>query len=325
MALVDLPPANPIQPTGDGRLDGNPAAVYLARLSTGSRRTMRQALDTIAGLLSGTPDALSFPWSALKYQHIAAIRSKLADTYAPATASKMLCAVRGVLWEAWRLELIPEADFRRAVDVKGVRGEALPTGRALTGGEIASLMGACAKDRTTAGARDAAMIALLYAGGLRRAEVCGLDVQDLDPRESLLRVRRAKGRKERVVPLVAGATAAAEDWLEARGYAPGPLFVPVDKAGAISIRRLSTQAVYNIIVRRASEAGVDHFSPHDFRRSMISHLLDAGADLVTVSKLAGHAAVTTTARYDRRGDEAKRKAVDMLHVPYRRRGYREAG
>jgi len=104
-----------------------------------------------------------------------------------------------------------------------------------------------------------------------------------------------------------------------RGTEPGPLFVPVNKGGRMELRPLSDQAVFLAVNKRAEQAGVDALSPHDFRRTFVSDLLDAGADIATVQKLAGHASVNTTARYDRRGDAAKRKAVALLHVPYQRR------
>jgi site-specific recombinase XerD len=82
---------------------------------------------------------------------------------------------------------------------------------------------------------------------------------------------------------------------------------------------MTTQAIYNVLVKRALDAGVKEFSPHDLRRTFVSHLLDAGADIATVTKMAGHSSVNTTARYDRRPDEAKQKAASLLHVPYRGR------
>jgi integrase len=75
-------------------------------------------------------------------------------------------------------------------------------------------------------------------------------------------------------------------------------------------------AVLLLLRRRAQQARVPSFTPHDLRRSFISDLLESGADMVTVQKLAGHANVQTTARYDRRGEEVKRRAAELVHVPF---------
>jgi integrase len=104
-----------------------------------------------------------------------------------------------------------------------------------------------------------------------------------------------------------GGSAALADWLAERGDGPGPLFCPVNKAGKIEVRRMTAQAVWNLLQKRATEGGVRAFSPHDLRRMFVSDLLDASADIATVAKMAGHANVQTTARYDRRPEDAKRR------------------
>ena len=300
-------------------LDRNPAAVYLASLSESGRRTMRQALDVIAGILTGNADCLACDWAGLRFQHTTVVRTRLVESYAPATARKMLCALRGALKAAWRLGLVPAEEYHRARDLEKVNGETLPAGRELQAGEISGLMGVCEDDPTPAGARDAALIALLYSCGLRREESVSLDLENYDPDSGLLEVLHAKRGKQRTAYLVNGAARAMADWLALRGDELGPLFWPINKGGKLANRRMSTQAVYNMLAKRGCEAGVKNFSPHDFRRTFVSDLLEAGADISVVARMAGHASVTTTARYDRRPEEAKRRAATLLHVPYRGR------
>ncbi len=294
-------------------LTQHPAAVYLSTLSPGSRPTMRQALDEIAQLLSGgSGDALTLDWSHLRYQHTAALRSVLMERYAPATVNKMLSALRRVLKEALRLELMDAKDYARTVDIASVRVKKGLQGRALSGREIAALMDACQSDRTPAGFRDAALITILRGSGLRRHEVVNLDLSDFDPSTGALQVRGGKGGKDRTAYLPDGALSMVEDWLSIRGNSPGPLLCHINKAGRVVVRRLTSQAVLFLLQRRATQAGVESFSAHDFRRTFISELLDAGADIVTVQKLAGHSSPDTTARYDRRGEAVKKKAVNLL-------------
>ena len=166
---------------GHGRpRDENPVLAYLARLSPGSRRTMRASLETIARHASaGEVGALGFPWWLLRYQHAEAIRGRLAEAYAPATANKMLSAMKGVLKSCWRLGLMTADERDRASDVEPVRGTRLPPGRSIPRGELRSLFEACADEANdprmrARGVRDAAMLALLYVGGLRRTELAGL-------------------------------------------------------------------------------------------------------------------------------------------------------
>ncbi len=237
--------------------DRHPALVYLAQLSPGSRRTMRTALNTIAELLGVAPvvqetssvrrrpavETLRYcDWASLRYQHTLALRTLLAERYKPATANKMLAALRRVLLEARRLGLMSPDDYAQAADIAAIKGS------------------------TT------------YLDG--------------------------------------GAAAAIADWLAVRGAIAGPLLCPVNKAGKITIRRLSDQAVLGALQKRATQATVKGFSPHDLRRTFISDLLDAGADIATVQRMAGHASPETTSRYDRRGEATKRRAASLLHLAY---------
>jgi site-specific recombinase XerD len=277
---------------------------------------MRQALDAIASLLTnGDADALTMNWASLRYKHTAALRAALMEKYAPATANKMLCALRRVLKEALRLELMSTVDYARAVDIKSIKVTKGLRGRALTGEEITALMEVCIGERTPAGFRDAAMLVILRGSGLRRCEVVNLDLKDFTPSTGAMLVRLGKGKKDRTVYLPEEAIGVVSEWIDIRGKTPGSLLCQVNKAGRVVLKRLTPQAVLYLLQKRAAQAGIASFSPHDFRRTFAGDLLDAGVDLVTVQKLMGHSSPDTTSHYCRRSEETLRRAVQTLKIP----------
>lgn len=289
---------------------GTPASAYLASLAPGSRRSMVRALRTLAELATdgAVTDADAFPWASLEPQHADALRAALAERFAPATANRHLSALRGTLKAAWRLGLIDAETYKRTADVPNVTGQRLPSGRALSLAERRALYGAC--DDSPSGRRDAAIVALLDGAGLRRSEASHITLDDLDPSDGVLRVRIGKGRKQRQTYLDDGALAAVQSWLAVRGLEPGSLLCPVGKGGSITIRPMSDQAIYHRLQRIGERAGVE-FSPHDLRRTFCSDVIDATGDLRAAQELLGHASPNTTARYDRRGERVKRRAVGM--------------
>lgn len=229
-------PINPvlISPSQTRPLDQNPAAVYLATLRPTGRRTMRQALNLMAGLLSdGQADALSLPWQELGYQHTVATRARLQERYSPATANKMLAALRRVLKEAWRLGLMEAEAYRRATDLPNIRAETLQKGRALSCGELKALLRVCSEDTTAAGARDAGLLAVLYGAGLRRSEAASLEPGSYQAEGRALTIRSGKGGKDRLTYLPGWAGEALTDWLHLRGEGTGRLFLPIGKNGQI--------------------------------------------------------------------------------------------
>jgi len=245
--------------------DQNPAAVYVAHLAEGGRPTMRQALNVIAGMLtSGRCDASTLEWGALRYQHTAAIRAALAGQYAPATVNKMLSALRGTLKAAWRLGQMDATAYQQAADLEPVKGSTLPRGRALSAGELRALFDTCAAPETR-----------------RFSPYCTQAYGDLRPWPWTWPTMTPRPEPSRCAPARATrterptqTTAAARPWR--------PLLYPIRKGGRLQRRRMSGDAVLEILSRRAERACVAACSPHDLRRTWIGDLLDAGADIATV-------------------------------------------
>lgn len=239
--------------------------------------------------------------------HVEEFRTRLATAdpdegrraLAPSSIARALAAVRGLHRFATRdgvtaldaaASVTPPRPPRRLP-------RALPVDRMIA---VIEAAGDTAVDTDPARLRDRAMLELLYASGARAAELVGLDVDDLDgldqPDGGAV-ILRGKGGKERVVPVGRPACEAlgaylvrARPALAARG---GPALFLNARGG-----RITRQTLWNVVSVAARRAGVQQdVSPHSFRHSFATHLLDGGADIRAVQELLGHSSVTTTQVY----------------------------
>jgi integrase len=325
--LLDVAQAPGLPATITNRAPGFPTLIYLARISAGSRRTVRQVLEAMVARLKGLPANTknekeyiakitdSFHWGALRYQHTAKLRAELAESGMKAsTANKYLAILRSVLKEAWRLGQMNAEDFHRAIDLEPIRGTSLQKGRALNRREIVALYGAL--PGTTAGLRDACLLTILYAGGLRRAEAAALTLVDFNAEAGALTVRRGKGNKARLVKFNPEAVHIISSWLRVRGPEAGPLVCPVTKGGRILFRHLSGQSIQEWCLKLAGRAGIAPFSPHDLRRTFATEGLESSTDQRGVQLQMGHSSFDTTAKYDRGGERAQDRVAAVFRIPY---------
>lgn len=210
--------------------------------------------------------------------------------YAERSTARAVVAVRG-LHRYLRAEEDVAIDPASAVAAPSA-GRSLP--RPLSVVEVTGLLESVG-DGSAAGLRDRAALELMYGAGLRISEATGIDVDDVDARDRLVRVR-GKGDRERIVPFGEPAADAIEAWL-VRGR---PLVAASAPALFVNLRggRLSRQGMWGIVRRCAAAAGLpDGVTPHTLRHSFATHLLDGGADVREVQELLGHASVTTTQVY----------------------------
>jgi len=310
----------------------NAAALYIRSLNSPvSQYTQREALNIIARKLMGiqdverhrpgvgNEDAFLFDWSTLRYEHTSAIQTWLMASFKPATAQRMIAAVKGTLKAAWRLNQMTSDDYLRAVDLIRIKAES-NVGRMLSPEEVAALLATCARGGPVKGIRDAAIIMIMVLYTARRAEITTIQFSDYtkEYKPGIDRlVLHGKGRKDRVEFLQNGERDILNDWIKLRGSEPGPLFFQVRKSDEIVRLPLKPITVYQTILRRMEKAGIKNATPHDLRRTAISNLLDI-TDAVTVAKMAGYSSTATTQKYDKRGEERMIDALAILHLPFRR-------
>jgi site-specific recombinase XerD len=222
----------------------------------------------------------------------------LEKNLAPSTINVRLAAIRRLTYEASDSGLLsPElaAGIRR---VKGAKRLGVRIGNWLTADQCRSLLRAPCPD-SLSGKRDRAILAVLIGCGLRRAELVGLRVSDLQIREEHWVVADliGKGKHVRTVPMPGWVKHAVDDWTNAAEITAGFIFRAVSRTGAIWGEHITPKAVWHVVKGAARSAGIANLAPHDLRRSCarLCHL--AGGELEQIQFLLGHVSVQTTERY----------------------------
>jgi site-specific recombinase XerD len=281
------------------------ASRYLARLEDGTQRTMRRCLANLADASGLGADVEAAAWWTLDEGRIERMVVALHERgLAPGSIGKHLSALRGVLREAWAMGLVD-----REIDVPSINTSPVREEHGLSDEDVARLFASCRKDRgsedrSALGARDAALLVLLYGAGALRGEVVQVQVSDYDHTRKTVRLA------DREIQLDDGGGRAIQDWISIRGNTQGPLLCPTSGAD-VELRPLSDQAVLYAVQRRAEDAGLGHLTPTDLRRACIEGMLRRGASLEEVQRIAGHAHPTTTARYLPRGSATEATATTI--------------
>jgi integrase/recombinase XerC len=213
--------------------------------------------------------------------------------YAPSTIGRKLACVR-TFFRFGKREGWAKDNPARELDLPR-RDKVLPN--VLTEVEVEDLM-----DKVTS-VRDRAMLEVLYAGGLRVAELVGLDLEDINLDDAYVKVF-GKGGRERLCPIGRAAVDALKAYLaEERGDDPGALFLNYKGS------RLSDRSVRKIM----EKTGLDKVTPHTLRHSYATHLLDHGADIRSVQELLGHKSVTSTQVYTHVSPARKQAVYEQCH------------
>ena len=279
---------------------------YISGLAPSGRRGITSLLNRSASILKRGADADHYPWEQLNFAAVAKVRAALLDGgYAVSSVNMALSALRGVAQTAFNLNCMNAETLTRIRSVKRVSGDVQRKGRALNKQEIRALIQAAKQHpQPVRRCRDTAIVLTLCGTGLRAGELVKLE--RLDYGNGILTVRQGKGRKYREIHVAEIVDKAIRAWLKvSANEAENALFSRIQRNDKIVGQSLTTTGLTGILADLQQTSGIARFTPHDMRRTFITRLLEQGVDINTVRQLAGHCDISTTTRYDCRGEGMK--------------------
>ncbi len=278
-------------------------------------KSYREDLELLLGYLTDSMGQIPRP-SAITPLDLRTYVSALHEAgYAKSSVARRLASLRSYFRFAQREGL---CDSNPAKPLRNPRRERkLP--HFLSSRELGKLLSAPPRSDPM-GLRDRAILETLYSAGLRVSELVGINLDDLDLSEGLVRVR-GKGKRERLAPLGSFAIKAIRAWLKKRQPAKGQSRA---EAGALFLnkfgKRLTTRSVARMLEKYLKLTGLDlRTSPHTLRHSFATHLLDGGADIRSVQELLGHKSLVTTQIYTHVSTAGLREAYEKAHPRARKK------
>src|SRR5271167_3377352 len=274
-------------------LDHSKLAVLNSLTSPASRRVYQYAIDQFTAWYCSEP--------RLAFNRIVVVRYRMhleSRGLAANTINQQLAAVRRLAHEAAEAGLLSPELAAGISRVKGVKQLGFRSGNWLTVEQCSQVLGLAAGPSLRA-KRDSAMLAMLFGCGLRRSELVGLQLDEVQMRQGHWAIVDliGKGGHIRTVPIPAWVKAALDEWIAEAGITRGRIFRAVGRAGKVWGNGVSQNVVWYVVKTCCERAGLQHIAPHDLRRTCAKLCHRSGGELEQIQFLLGHASVQTTERY----------------------------
>ena len=274
-------------------LDHSKLAVLNSLTSPASRRVYEYAIDQFTAWYCSEP--------RLAFNRIVVARYRMhleSRGLAANTINQQLAAVRRLAHEAADFGLLSPELAAGISRVKGVKQLGFRSGNWLTVEQCSEVLKQAA-GRSLRAKRDYAMLAMLFGCGLRRSELVGLQLDDVQMRQGHWAIVDliGKGGHIRTVPIPAWVKAALDEWVAQAGITQGRIFRAVGRAGRVWGKGVSQNVVWYVVKTCCERAGLQHIAPHDLRRTCARLCHSSGGELEQIQFLLGHASVQTTERY----------------------------